>query len=315
MKSLKIILLAVILLAAAGVKAETSLPSSIVLTPYVVADATTPCANKILKDKLTRIVSEYGVNSENGVNSPFIITAHAIELDRETTRTAPARTVVRLSLTIYLGNGEEGLVFASCNQELKGIGSDVDDAYSSAMRKLDVKDPLIADAIGIARDRITEYYTQKGPALIKQSKILIAAGNYAEAYGVLLHIPSVCPQYEQACDLLLATVQKESAENNNRILDRARSAWSANPTESGASEATALLGEIENATPELRREMKALQKEMATRLQSNIDAERAAQEIAEKHSHAERMAEIRGATKVAVARAKQPVYYYHIRWW
>ena len=44
------------------------------------------------------------------------------------------------------------------------------------------------------------------------------------------------------------------------------------------------------------------------------DAERAARKKREENAHAERMAAINGATKVAVARAQnRPVY--HIHWW
>lgn len=310
----RIVIAAATALAALGLRAETSLPPTIVLTPYVDNDVKTPRADKMLKDKLTRIVSNYGVNSDNGVNSPFIITAHAVEIDREVTHMAPSNTVVRLSLTIYIGNGEEGLVFANCNQELKGIGHDIDDAYASAFRKLKVNDPEIAKAIEVARGRIEEYYTTKGPSLLKSAQTQMAAGNYEEAYGILLRIPSVCPQYDQACDMLLKGVQKEAEENNWNILSQARSAWNANPTEAGASQASGILASISNATPEIRREVAALQSEMGKRLKSVADAQAAEEAKLEANAHAERMAQINGAVKVAAARASRPVHY-HIHWW
>ena len=58
----------------------------------------------------------------------------------------------------------------------------------------------------------------------------------------------------------------------------------------------------------------ALMKEMSGRMQKVDDAERAARKKREENAHAERMAAINDATKVAVARAQnRPAY--HIHWW
>lgn len=303
-----------------AMQGKSALPAQLVLTPYIIHDANTPTADKVLLDKLDRIVSKYGVGSGVGLSSPFIITGHAIELNKETTATAPPQTVVDLSLTLYIGNGEEGTVFSTCNMNLRGVGKNLDAAYASAFRKLNINDPELDAAIKEGRARIAKYYAEAGPGLIKQAEALVASGDYAGAYGVLLRIPPVCPQYDEAQDLLLAYVQREADSRNGDVVARARAAWSANPTPAGADAARTILAEMTNVSPTMRQEANGLLKDIATRLQSVEDAERAAERAAEANAHAERMAEIESATKVAVAEAKArekqtTTYVYRFYWW
>jgi len=310
----KIFLTFIILASALGLRAQSALPAAdVVLTPYVVHDANTPKADQVLFDKLNRIVTKYGVSSQSDLTSPFIITGHAIELNRETTATVPPHTAVDLSLTLYIGNGEEGTQFSTCNMTLRGVGNSLDQAYAAAFKHINVNDPDLQEAIDTGRQRIKEYYAQAGQRLIHKAEAYAGAGNYAEAYGVLLRIPPVCPQYDQAQQMVLTLVQQESEANNSEIIARARAAWSANPNEAGAAEARNILAGMSNASTKMRSQADALMKEMAARLQKVDDAERASQAKSEANDHAERMAAIKGATKVAVAEASRPVY--NIWWW
>lgn len=312
----KTILSLALLLAAVCASAQSALTSRIILTPYIEHDAQTPTADKVLMDKLNRIVSKHGVSSSNGIQSPFIITAHAIELNKETTATAPPQTAVELSLTLYIGNGEEGVMFSTCNMILRGVGSGTDKAYASAFKRINVNDPEILAAIDEAETRIAKYYAEQGPALIQKARALGQAGNYSEAYATLLRIPTVCPQHNEAQALLLELVSRESDEMNSRIITQARGAWSANPTEAGAAEAASILDGMQNASPKLRSEADQLLAEIARRFQSVADEERRAEQRRAENAHAEEMAAIESATKIAVAKAKnQPTYHYHIHWW
>lgn len=296
-----------------GAQAESALTSEVVLTPYVEHDAATPTADKILLDKLNRIVIKYGVGSSNGLQSPFIITGHAIELNKETTATTPPHTAVDLSLTLYIGNGEEGIQFSSCNMNLRGVGNSTDAAYAAAFKKININDPQLNAAIIDGRARIVEYYEKQGPGLIRKAQAFAASGNYADAYGILLHIPPVCPQYAQAQNMVVELVGKESDANNGDLIAQARAAWSARPDESGAAQARSILAEMENVSSKMRSQADALMKEMSSRLQKIDDAERVADERREANEHSERLAYINGAMKVAAAQAKQPIY--HIHWW
>lgn len=286
----------------------------VVLTPYVYSSSNTPNANKALEDKLKRIVTKYGLASaEENVNTPFILTAHAIELRKETTATVPPHTAVDLSVTFYVGNGEDGTLFGSCNEEVKGVGNNLDQAYAAAFKKININNPELGETIKEGKAKIISYYEQTAPDYIAKAKSLAVSGNYSEAYELLLQIPSVCSQYSQAQHLLISLVQQESEESNSTLLASARAAWSASPNETGASEATSILSKITNASPKLQAEAASLMKEISNRLQKVEDDEKALQAQREANEHELAMEAVKGATKVAVARAKRPVY--RIWWW
>lgn len=310
----KIILTFIIAVAALGLRAQSALPASeVVLTPFIVHDANTPKADQVLIDKLNRIVTKYGVSSQSDLTSPFIITGHAIELNQETTATVPPHTAVDLSLTLYIGNGEDGTQFATCNLNLRGVGNSIDQAYAAAYKHIDIDNAEIQQAIKLGRERIREYYAQAGQRLISKACAYAEAGNYADAYGVLLRIPPVCPQYEQAQELVLQLVKQESDANNGDIIARARAAWSASPNEGGGAQARNILAGMTNASPKMRTQAEALMKEISTRLQKADDAEQKLRATHEANAHAERLAAIKAATQIARAQASQPVY--HISWW
>lgn len=299
-------------LTSAVVKAEEN--PEVVLTPYVFSNPKTPQANKALEDKLKRIVTKYGLYSANGaMETPFILTANAIESRQETTATVPAHTAVELSVTFYVGNGEDGTLFSNCNMEVKGVGNTLDQAYASAFKKIDVNDPDLGYAIKTGKEKIKEYYAQYAPALIKKAEGLAANGDYEGAYALLLQIPAICPQYNEAQSLIVKYVQKESDASNGDIIRRARAAWSADPTEDGAAEAVSILASMSNASSAMQAQADALLKEISTRLQKAQDKELEAEMKREAQQHEKDMQIIKGATKVAVAQASRPVY--RIWWW
>lgn len=311
----KIIFLATVILAATTALAQSAITGLVHLTPYVENDANTPKADKILLDKLNRIVTDYGAESK--LSSPFIITAHAITLDMETTATAPPQTIANISLTIYIGNGQEGIKFSSCNLELKGSGKNLDAVYSSAFRKINPNDPKIQKTLAEGEERIKKYYEEAGPKLLQDAKIQATAGNYEGAYDILLRIPPVCPQYKASQDLLISYIQQESDSKNSELISKARAAWSSSPDESGAPEANRYLSQMSNISEKMRLQALELTKTMATRLEKVSDDIRSAEQKYQANVHSEKMALIKGATEAAVARAKnRPVYHYHVHgWW
>ncbi|MDE6329183.1 MAG: hypothetical protein K2L83_00560 [Muribaculaceae bacterium] len=313
----KLIFVLVALLAGFGAaKAESEFTGQIMLTPYLIHDGSTPKADQILADKLNRIVAQYGIGASAGLESPFIITAHAIAVGEETTATVPPQKVVEISLTLYIGNGEEGVVFTTCNLNLRGVGKTTEAAYSTAFKRIKVDDPEITKAIGVARDRIAEYYKQRGPALINKAKQFAACEAYAEAYAVLLRIPPVCPQYNEAQKLILELIGKEMAEENRQLLTKARSAWSADPTENGARDAQYYIDQIVSPDEQTLEGIDRLLADMSSRLQGSADEERAASLKREEYIQQQRMAMIEGARRLAESKAdSQPIYYKGVRWW
>lgn len=309
----RIILLSFSFIFASVAYSQSGISSNVVMTPYIVNNTGTPNADKVLLDKLNRIVIEYGVGAENDLQSPFIITGHAIELNNETTATVPPRIAVDLTLTLYIGNGEDGTKFSSCSFNLRGVGNNLDKAYASAYRKIKVNSEELKNAMEEGKSRISSYYSEYGPSLLKKAKTLASSGNYAEAYGILLRIPSVCPQFNEAQDMVVSIAAQESDSFNNKVLSDARAAWSASPDENGASRASQILSRLSNPSDKIQKSADNLMREISTRLKKLDDYEKNRQLQMDNKTHALRMAAIKGATKIAVAHAKRPVY--RVWWW
>lgn len=295
-------------------RAESTLTAqSVVLTPYVISDDSSPLSRRLLQDKLEQIVLKYGVGANNGIPSPFIITANVIELSQEQTATVPPRIALELSMTLYIGNGEEGIQFASCNMNLRGVGQTYDRAYASAIKHLNINAPELKQAIDEGKRRIENYYQAQSELLIQKARTFAEAGDYAEAYAILLRVPPICSRYDEAQELILSLVRQEKHEANAEILARARAAWSASPDRRGAGQARAILDEISNADPELKADEEKLLKEMAAQIKTSDADERAAREKREQRESTERREAIRAAQKAAEAYAKRPVY--NLGWW
>lgn len=306
--------LLILILVSLGLCVTSHAGSGIVLNPYVFTSQVTPMADKILEAKLKNIVTKSGLAGSqlNGL-SPFILTANAIELKKEQTSTMPPQTAVDLSVTFYVGNGEDGTLFSSCNMEVTGIGSNIDNAYASAFKKINIDNPELTNMIDIGRQRIEKYYTDASPGLIAKAKALASSDKYADAYTILLNIPSCSPNYTEAQNLIVKCVQKENDENNFAILREAKAAWASSPNEEGAATARRLLGAMNNVSPSVDAQTKSLLNEMSSRLKTIQDKETARTNKLESEQHQERMAIINGVIKVAAARASRPVY--RIRWW
>lgn len=309
----KLFLIASLIFGGFYTHAESSLTQLVVLTPYVENNANTPSADKVLLNKLNQIVMKYGIGSSHGLPTPFIITGNAIEMNQDCTATVPSRIAVKLNLTLYIGNGEEDLKFSSCSFDLRGVGETLDKAYASAFSHLKIDDPKLIDAIDEGKLRISDYYQRQGTILIGRAKMMAAAGNYPDAYAMLLQIPPVCRQYEEAQNIIMEMIHSEFSAANSDVINRARAAWSASPDRRGAHEAKIILAELENPDDKMRGMAEQLMNEMMSKLQISDEQDQNLRSLAEKNRHSEKMEAIKAASKIASQLASKPVY--AINWW
>src|SRR5690606_781587 len=77
-------------------------------------------ATSVLENKLGQIVSANGMG--NGF-SRFIITANVTVVTKDVLGTAPATYAYTLDLTLFIGDGIDGNVFARYPMTIKGVGN------------------------------------------------------------------------------------------------------------------------------------------------------------------------------------------------
>lgn len=218
--------------------------SQICLNPYISEDAdlAEPC-RQLLEDKLSLIATAGGLSGK-GVDNRFIITSNVRPTKYAQTKTAPVKTVVNLSVSIYIGDGLNGTLFASANKDVKGVGDTEQEAFMSAIKSIPTRNGLFTQCVEEAKQRILKYYDAVAPSIISSAEATAAAGNYQEAISQLFTIPVQCAYYQKAQQSIADMAAEEIDVENRRLLALAQSAWGNSPDSYGASEANRYLNGI-----------------------------------------------------------------------
>ena len=237
----------------------------ITITPYIATganvDATT---QRLLEDKLNQVVTANGVTG--GYDKKFIITPSVNVLSANETATIPQKTSMKVSVTLYVGDGEAGNKFGAYNMELTGVGDSHKEALYSAIRKMNVKDAGLHEMIEQSKQRIVSYYNAAAPKLIKEAEGYMSSNNYEEALLRLSVIPFACSYYDKAQALVGKCGAKIIERDNNTLLAKAKAAWSSNPNEVGAQEAASYVSQVILSSNYYKNEVDRLNRQMANRL-------------------------------------------------
>lgn len=328
MRKLLIMLLFVLTLTASG-QEYNQMEETICITPYIPDETQLPDdkSAQLLLDKLTQIVTLNGL-SNKGYENRFVISAHVYHISKSRTATIPARTVVKMSLTLYVGDGEEGTLFSSVSKELKGVGNNYEEACHSALYKIRTNDKDIVQCLDIGKSRILSYYDNIGENIIQQAESMAANADYDAAISSLFTIPMQCVHYQRAQDMIAKFNEERIETNNKNLLVKARATWYAHMDENGAEQAMSIMNEVIYPSKDISNQINKLCAEISVRLKSISDKKwqmdmqqmqnRHKEEMAHIQSDKERsLAYIKSAASVAKALAEnQPKVVYRIyHWW
>ena len=200
-------------------------------------------ANSMLISKLQQIATANGMSGA-GFDNRFIITAHIQKLKSSQTQTVPQKNAVEINVGIYVGDGLDGTLYSSYNCDVKGIGNSEDQAISSAIRKVNPKQEELQEAIAKGKKMILNYYDKMSGNIIQTAKSTAASGKYEDAINMLFAIPMSNKDFQTAQSLIAQYGRTSLEQKNLDIVRQARSAWSANPTEEGATAANEILEKL-----------------------------------------------------------------------
>ena len=237
----------------------------ITISPYIPEDTEFDSTSaRLLKSKLLQIVTTN--EAVGGFDRRFVIVPSVNILSETETGTIPQKISMKVNITFYVGDGVAGSLFNFSNTEVTGVGDSHADALYSAIRKINVKDADLQALITEAKKRIVEYYNTTAPTLIKEAESFMASYEYEEALARLSVIPSLCSSYDKAQSLISTCGNKIIERDNNVLLTKAKAAWSSNPNEIGASEASSYLSQIIISSTYYKKEMYKLTNQMRQRL-------------------------------------------------
>ena len=226
-------------------------------------------AHNMLKNKLARIITENGI-SDNIFNSRFIITPNINVLTKNVTGTAPSMVVLNLDLTLYIGDGIAGNLFSSESISLKGVGTNENKAYISALKRVNPNNQNIKNFISKSKQKIVAYYNENCKLMINRAQNLEAQNNFEEALFVLSSVPESSSCFSSVKGKIKPLFTKTINRDCKLKLNEASSIWAANQDIDAANAAGLLLSTIEPSSACFT-EVKALYNKIATRVKDLND--------------------------------------------
>ncbi|WCO00615.1 hypothetical protein [Psychroserpens ponticola] len=200
-------------------------------------------AKKMLINKLGQLVTANGI-SDNQYNSRFIITPNIVVATKEIMPTAPVKVVLVLDVTLYIGDGISGTLYASETFNVKGVGTTETKAYMQALKRLKPKNEAMQDFIARGKDKIIDYYNTNCSQIQKEASILENSGQVEEALGLMLGIPASSSCFEKSERKTKALYIKAANRDCKMRLTEAQAIWSANQDIEAANEAARILSSV-----------------------------------------------------------------------
>jgi hypothetical protein len=235
----------------------------------------TPEAKNNLQNKLTQVASKQGIAASPGY-SRFVLTANVVVQEKYITSTAPPKQAYKLDVTLYVGDGFEGKVFATHTTSVTGIGDNETKAYLNALKNIKVADPAYKKLMDLGASKIVEYFNTQCDFVIKEAQTLAAAQKYEEALWKLTSVPDVCATcWKRAMDEADAVFQQKIDRECKIILAAATNSWNAGQDLEAAGNAGAVLVNIDPNSNCFDQAM-ALSRKIAQRVQELDEREEAA---------------------------------------
>lgn len=219
----------------------------IALQPYIAEQVENipSLAEHVLLNKLGQIVNQNNLSSTR-LGSRFIITPQVTVLTKDITATAPPMIALNLEVTLYVGDGIEGIKFSQISLPVKGVGTNESKAFLNALNRINPQNPVIQRFIERSKNKIISYYNTNCDFILKEALSLEAQHKYKEAIYKLVTIPQVCKKcYDKSLSAVGPVYQKYIDQQGAILLMRAKNAWNAGQDFEAAKLAAGFLAQIE----------------------------------------------------------------------
>ncbi|MGB0886924.1 MAG: hypothetical protein ACPGSL_02270 [Vicingaceae bacterium] len=202
-------------------------------------------ARKNLTNKLKQVVTRNGLGG-SPFNTRFIISANVSVMSKDILPGPPPMHAYNLDITLYIGDGIEGTVFASETISVKGVGTNENKAYISALKRISPKNPDVQAFVKTGKEKIIQYYKDNCDLIIKKANTLADQNKYEQAIYMLSAIPSACEEcYVKAMNAIKPIYKKQIDRDCKIKLQKATGIWNAAQDMAAAEEAGRMLASID----------------------------------------------------------------------
>jgi hypothetical protein len=200
----------------------------------------TPSARKLFITKLGQISSRNGLGGgESDTSNRFIISGDLNVLTKDILPTAPPKYAVTIETNLAVGDGIDGISFASDFIEFKGVGVSEDKAFLAAIRKINPRHKQVLELLENGKKKIIEFYNVQCDFIQKEANTLSDSRSFDEAVYILSQVPKITKDcYDSSMDLALDITKKKFEFECQTKISEAKSLLSSG----NFIEATSLLG-------------------------------------------------------------------------
>ena len=191
----------------------------------------TPQSANYMKNVLRRVLVS-GNDVTQFTNSQFGIVVKSDIVDKHIIAGAPQKTVMNLSLTLYIGDVQQGTLFSSYSMDVNGVGDNDTKAYN------------LTDFVANGKKKIIEWYDNNYQTIIKKAKTAASIRNYEEALYALLSVPECSKGYDAAVAQVKIVYKQYVDRQCEENLAQAQAAWMTGFSKENAAVASVFLSEI-----------------------------------------------------------------------
>lgn len=307
-------------------KATPEAIGNLALTVYIDKEKTDipQSAYRILQNKMNQMISKKGIGGMD--NQRFIMTANVYELTKDITATAPPMHAITIEVTFYIGDGIDGILFASKSITGKGVGETEDKAYINALKAVKPLDPELSEFVEEGKVKIIEYYDFNIERIIAEANSIKNMEKYDEAINLLMSVPKASDGYlkamEAAESIYKEKVEIEAEKNKEKmeqesamLLNKAKNIWSSGLNFQSAKEATAILSNI-NPHSSSFTEAERLRAEIENEIKTSNQREWETMQKDKEMEYQLEMSYLNACKEIAIAEAENtPDVVYEFYWW
>lgn len=163
----------------------------------------------------------------------------------------------KMAITFFIGDVLENKLYSTATVNTMGVGQSDIKVYNMAFQKIVPSHTEIKKMLDDANKQILDYYTTHYSDLISETNRLVEMGQYDEAITKLINVPSICTEsfndaqnrsieiYRKKMDVLASQQKAKTDKEGLVLIQQAKAAWNSKQDYESASNALALLAQID----------------------------------------------------------------------
>lgn len=220
MKTIQTILLLLISVLSGWAQQTLSSKDMIAITPLVsdelpVADG----VKNILETKARQMLTMNGLAS---YSERFVLTPNITILTKDVTSTAPPMFSITMEISFYVIDVVDQTIISEIVFPGKGIDKLEHKALIQAINRINSRSEKVSAFIEETKNRITDYYKMRIPAISKQAETLAAQGLYEDALNLLSGVPESVAGYPTVANKIKTIYKQYANHQADQILSEAK---------------------------------------------------------------------------------------------